>query len=56
MDNILGILVSLDYPEKVIPGVRRKTDQARMLVERTRAEVTMGILQRQLQKKLNNML
>jgi len=56
MDSVLACLVGLDYPEKVLPGVRRKTDMARMLVERTRAEITMAWIQGRLQERLDDVL
>lgn len=44
MDDIYYALVSLDYPEAVTRGLRRRTDAARGMIERTRGEVT-GALQ-----------
>ncbi len=37
MDSILRELKALDYPDAMVPGVRRKADVARRLVEETKA-------------------
>ena len=39
MEEIYNLLRSLDYPEGLIPGIRRKVDRARGLIERTRNEL-----------------
>ncbi len=39
MEEIYDMLLTLDYPEGLIPGVRRKVDVARSLIEKTRSEL-----------------
>ena len=39
MEEIYSSLHSLDYPEGLIPGIRRKIDVARGLLEKTRSEL-----------------
>ncbi|MFX1253016.1 MAG: translin family protein [Promethearchaeota archaeon] len=41
MDEIYYGLSSLDYPDGLIPGVRRKTDMVRAIVERTRGDLAL---------------
>lgn len=52
MDEIYYALVSLDYPEAVTQGLRRRTDAARGMIERTRGEVTNALQQERLRKSL----
>jgi translin len=39
MEDIYGLLVTVDYPEGVTGGLRRATDAARGIIERTRGDV-----------------
>lgn len=43
MDEIYQTLSAFDYPSGLIPGLRKKCDTARFLIERTRGDVTMGL-------------
>lgn len=45
MDDILSALTTLDYPDAVTGGLRRTCDALRAVVERTRGDVTMAVLQ-----------
>ena len=56
MDEIFIQLTSLDYPGGLLPGIRRKTDIARNLIERTRGDVTLAYNRSALSKKLENIL
>ena len=40
MDEIFSQLVTLDYPNALVPGIRRKTDLIRNLLEKTRGDLT----------------
>ncbi len=42
MDAIYSLLVTMDYPDAVTGGLRRLTDLARSLIERTRGELTLS--------------
>jgi len=42
MDDIYYQLITLDYPSGLIPGVRRKTDVIRGIIERTRGDLTLA--------------
>jgi translin len=45
MDDILSQLTTLDYPDAVTSGLRRTCDALRAVVERTRGDVTLAVLQ-----------
>jgi translin len=48
MDDIYGLLVTVDYPDAVTGGLRRSTDMVRGVLERTRGDLTMSQQQRAL--------
>lgn len=52
MDDVLGLLASLDYPDGMTGGLRRTTDVARALIERSRADLTTTIVQERLRREL----
>ena len=52
MEAIQGLLASLDYPDGMTGGLRRTTDVARALIERSRADLTSTIVQERLRRDL----
>jgi translin len=52
MDSILGLLASLDYPDGMTSGLRRTTDVARALIERSRADLTSTVVQERLRRQI----
>lgn len=52
MDEIYNFLVTMDYPDAVTNGLRRQTDLARGIIERTRADLTISLREQHLQKAL----
>jgi translin len=48
MEQIYATLIIFDFPRGLTPGVRRKTDVARGLIERTRADLNTAIENRRL--------
>lgn len=52
MDEIYDLLASLDYPDAMTGGLRRTTDVARALIERSRADLTSTIVQERLRREL----
>jgi len=48
MDDIYGLLVTVDYPDAVTGGLRRTTDMVRGVLERTRRDLTVALQQRTL--------
>jgi len=52
MDEIYNFLVTMDYPDAVTNGLRRQTDLARGIIERTRADLTLSLREQHLQEAL----
>jgi translin len=48
MDEIYGLLVEIDYPDAMTSGLRRSTDVARSILERTRGDLTLTMVQHEL--------
>ncbi|MFH1446371.1 MAG: haloacid dehalogenase [Chloroflexota bacterium] len=55
MDEIFSQLVTMDYPDAITNGLRRKTDLARGIIERTRADITTSFRQNQLKKSMEKL-
>jgi len=55
MDEIYGILITMDYPELLAHGLRRTTDTIRAITERTRGDLTVSLRQRNLETKLHDL-
>jgi translin len=55
MDEIYGILITMDFPELLAHGLRRTTDAMRGIIERTRGDLTVALRQKKLETKLNNL-
>ncbi|HEX9697045.1 MAG TPA: haloacid dehalogenase [Actinomycetota bacterium] len=49
MDDIYYVLVSMDYPDALTGGLRRSTDVARSIMERTRGDLSLTLIQKNLQ-------
>src|SRR5687767_9778608 len=43
MDEIYAVLVTMDYPDAITNGLRRQTDLARGIIEKTRGDVTFSL-------------
>jgi translin len=52
MDDIYYVLVSMDYPDGITQGLRRLTDVARSIIERTRGDFTTSSIQSALRESL----
>ncbi len=52
MSRVLDLLASLDYPDAMTGGLRRTTDVARALIERSRADLTNTVVQQRLIEEL----
>ena len=52
MDDIYGVLMGMDYPDTVTHGLRRNSDAARGLIERTRGDLTNALRQDALEARL----
>lgn len=53
MQEILSLLVTIDVPDALTRGLRRSTDGARAITERTRGDLTAAAGQRQLREALD---
>jgi translin len=53
MEDLYAVLVSMDYPDAITGNLRRTTDVARGLIEKTRGDVTTAIGQRDLREALD---
>ena len=52
MDEMYGVLVTIDFPEGVTSGLRHNTDAMRGVLERTRGDLTMALRQHSLEARL----
>lgn len=55
MDEIYGILITVDFPEAVTGGLRHSTDAMRGVLERTRGDLTISLQQRRLERRLEDL-
>ena len=55
MDDIYAILVTMDYPDAITGGLRRLTDVARGIIERTRGDITLSLRQGRLENRLREL-
>ena len=55
MDDIYAVLVTMDYPDAITGGLRRLTDVARAIIERTRGDLTMSLRQSRLEGSLRGL-
>ncbi len=55
MESIYEGLNSFDFPNALIPDLRRKSDVARTLIERTRADVTTAVRQDKLMHEIRGL-
>ncbi|MEA4909390.1 MAG: haloacid dehalogenase [Chloroflexi bacterium] len=56
MDEIYTLLVTMDYPDAITNGLRRQTDLARGIVERTRGDLTISLREEQLKINLEKFM
>lgn len=54
MDEIYGLLVTVDYPDAITRGLRRITDMVRGVTERTRGDLTTSLQQYELKRALSD--
>jgi translin len=56
MDEIFSILVTMDYPDAITYGLRRQTDVARSIIERTRGDVTYSMRGEHLERSISRLV
>jgi len=52
MDDIYGLLVTIDFPDAITGNLRRITDMVRGVTERTRGDLTTTLQQQELKEAL----
>lgn len=55
MENIHAVLMDFDYPDAITHGLRRKTDVARGLLEKTRGDLTNALQQKKLEAAMREL-
>jgi translin len=55
MDDIYDVLVTMDYPDAVTNGLRRQTDIARSIIEKTRGDITFSLRGGQLEQAMRGL-
>jgi translin len=54
MDEIYGLLGTVDFPDAITGGLRRRVDSLRGVLERTRGDLTMAVRQQRLRRALRS--
>jgi translin len=52
LEDMYGVLVTMDYPDAITLNLRRSTDVARSLIEKTRGDLSIAFVQRDLHDAL----
>jgi translin len=55
MDEIYSVLVTMDYPDAITSNLRRQTDLARSIIEKTRGDVTFSLRGETLAEAIRNL-
>ena len=55
MDEIYSVLVTMDFPDAITNGLRRQTDLARSIIEKTRGDITFSLRGEHLEQALERM-
>ena len=53
LEDMYGVLVTMDYPDAITMNLRRSTDVARSLIEKTRGDLSIAFVQRDLHDALD---
>jgi translin len=56
MDDIFSVLVTMDYPDAITYGLRRQTDVARSIIERTRGDITFSLRGEHLERSISQLI
>ena len=56
MDDIYSALVSMDYPDAITSGLRRQTDVARSIIEKTRGDITFSLRGEHLEQAIGRLI
>ncbi len=52
MDDMYSVLVTMDYPDAITGNLRRSTDVARSIIEKTRGDLSVSLVQQELRDAL----
>jgi translin len=52
MDDVYDLLITIDFPDAITGGLRRTTDALRAVLERTRSDLTLTLVQSRLHAAL----
>ena len=55
MDEIYSVLVTMDYPDAITNGLRRQTDIARSIIEKTRGDITFSLRGEHLERAIGRL-
>jgi translin len=53
LEDLYAVLVTIDYPDAITGNLRRSTDVARSLIEKTRGDLSIAFVQRDLHEALD---
>jgi translin len=53
LEEMYGMLITMDYPDAITMNLRRSTDVARSLIEKTRGDLTVAVVQRGLRDAID---
>jgi translin len=53
VEEMYGMLVTMDYPDAITMNLRRSTDVARSLIEKTRGDLSVAVVQRTMRDALD---
>jgi translin len=53
LEDLYGVLVTMDYPDAITLNLRRSTDVARSLIEKTRGDLAIAAMQRGIERALD---
>jgi translin len=56
MDEIYSVLVTMDYPDAITNGLRRQTDLARGIIEKTRGDITFSLRGEHLEQAIGKLI
>jgi translin len=53
MEEMYGVLLTMDYPDAITMNLRRATDVSRSLIEKTRGDLSISVVQKDLRDALD---
>lgn len=56
MDEIYSVMVTMDYPDAITNGLRRQTDLARGIIEKTRGDITFSLKGEHLEQAIGKLI